>query len=234
MPQCQRSPNNTILEAQHEEAPGIWRCPGEPFSPGCPGGETYRLATRDRVATLAGFDRALEACRREFGREPRGFVSLWMGVRPLTISNLDGSIDIYVNAESDEWQLRQQCAHEAVHATCDNVIHWTHELLAVCFTARHLRTIGDVEYAQRYEADLRLKANLISTEELLAWNHWPEYPPAEIFGRVFAVGEGLIADTSWEDVKHLVSTDPDAWLTSLERPKRRRARRTLRRNRWRR
>jgi hypothetical protein len=78
-----------------------------------------------------------------------------------------------------------------------------------------LRAEGDFENVVIQEEDLRSKAGLISTHDLLAWSDWPTYPPVEIYGRVFVLGGLLIAATSWEDVKRLVSADVLAWVSGL-------------------
>ena len=221
MPYCQRS--NAVLDARCEEKPGVWRCPGH--APYCPGEEIYRLVSDGSEAEA--FERALAACSAEFGRRPDRPIRLWLGLQPLTVPNAD-SLDVYVMAEATPRQLRGQAAHESVHATHDAVMHWTHEMLAVCFAVRYLHTTGDTEYVlERYEPHLRERAAVISAADLLAWDRWPAYPIADIYGRVFVIGEALIADTSWEDVKRLASTDLDGWLDSLDGPKRLRAQRTL-------
>jgi hypothetical protein len=228
MPQCQRSPNRTILLPEHERAAGLWVCPGHPYSPACPGGEAYVDVSRTVLARDCLFDAAIARCDAEFGPSANDHPRLWVGVSPLTVRNENGSIDIYLEAGSNRDQYRHQCAHEVFHARCGpDTMHWTHELLAVHFSLLHLRAEGYEQYARVNESDLERDAALIGTPQLLAWNGWPTYPPTPIFGRVFVLGRELINAASWADVKRLVSGDLSSWLASLGRPARRRAQRIL-------
>jgi hypothetical protein len=222
VPQCQRSENNTILAADlHEMAPGVWVCPGAPYSPGCPGGEIYADATRGPLAERCLFFEGLERCSIEFDRQPSSAPRLWLGVSPRAIGNADGSIDIYLAAGSNDLQYRFQCGQEVFHAVCGPAtMHWTHELLSIHFALRHLEAEGDAANVAAQKEFLRSTACAISTSELLGWLDWPKYPPVDIYGRVFILGEQLINATSWEDVKRLISADSTEWLGTLDTAKR--------------
>ena len=95
MPQCQRSPNHTLLPEAFELSPGVIRCPGAPYSTECPGGELYvALSSGELVEYLA---ESLKSCAREFGvdldDEP---TALWLGHDPLTVEH-DGRYSVYLN-----------------------------------------------------------------------------------------------------------------------------------------
>src|SRR6266566_5292761 len=198
-------------------ASGIWACPGAPFSPGCPGGEIYAEVTKGRLRERCLFAEALKRCSIEFGRSASSPPRLWLGVRAQAIRNFDGSIDIYLVTQSNDDQFRFQCAQEVFHAVGGpEVIHWTHELLSIHFALQHLRAAGYGSYAAIVEGQLRSAASVISTSELLGWQGWPDYPPADVYGRAFVLGEQLIEATSWDDVKQLISADPTGWLDTLE------------------
>ena len=92
----------------------------------------------------------------------------------------------------------------------------------IVLTLRHLRAEGENGYADIEELRLRSSAAGVPTADLINWA-WPEWPPFDVYGRAFVLGEELTDATSWEDVKRLVSADIRDWLATLSPPRRARA-----------
>jgi hypothetical protein len=133
---------------------------------------------------------------------------------------LDGGIDVYLHAGSNRQPLLYQCGHEAFHAACGpGLLHWTHELLAVQCSLRYLHSAGEDDYLRRVIAeDLMPQAERMSQAEALVWQG-PAYVEG-LYGRLFLLGEALIAATSWDDLKGLASCDVAEWLAGLGAAKR--------------
>jgi hypothetical protein len=158
----------------------------------------YANVTAGALARRCLFVEALERCVREFERRPASRPRLWLGVRPQTILNHDQTVDVYLAAGSTDPQYRFQCAQEVFHAVCGPaMIHWTHELLSIHFALRHLEASGREGESAAQVENLKNAATAISTPELLGWRRWPRYPDADIYGRVFVLGEQLIAAIGW-------------------------------------
>jgi hypothetical protein len=130
MPQCQRSPNCTVLPvALFEVAPGVVRCPDAPYSPGCPGNELYIALPSGPLTEY--FAESIASCAPQFAveldNEP---TTLWLGHGPLTIYSDTACYEVYVQQGSDLDQYRYQLGHEAFHRVCGCATrHWTREML---------------------------------------------------------------------------------------------------------
>lgn len=222
MPQCQRSPRNTILDGAEgsQVSRTVWRCPGAPHSPGCPGGETYELIVSQPCLAVIGD--AIAGCAAEFGaRVPTKQLNMWLGERPMYVES-EGVGNIYLLRDSDGLQLRRQVAHEAFHYlfTPRKAFPWTHEMLADMWVGLYLRG-GDLDsYAQRDTEQLVAEANLISLAEMQQCKT-PPYP-AGYFGRALLTGTELQKLVGWESLKQLAvcltpdgAPDVDAWVASL-------------------
>lgn len=223
MPQCQISPNRTILTEEQHIAEGFWLCPGEPYSPGCPGGEIYRRADQDLQEHLVA---ALSACASEFRVAPADFSTpseLLLGQRPETVLEKSGEVVVYVNPGNVPREtLIGQIAHEAFHVVCSpltpHVLKWSHELLAEHFRVRYLDLSSMETAAEVHRNWLRTNGETFPLEEV------PNAAgtSAGYYGRVFLLGQELIEAASWPLVRSLASAlkedghpDPAAWIASL-------------------
>lgn len=223
MPQCQISPNRTILTEDQRIAEGFWLCPGEPYSPGCPGGEVYRRADQVLQEHLVA---AMSACASEFGVSPADFSTpseLLLGQRPETVLEKSGEVVVYVNPENVPREtLIGQIAHEAFHVVCSpltpHVLKWSHELLAEHFRVRYLDLSSMETAAEVHRNWLRTNGQTFPLEEV------PNAADTSTgyYGRVFLLGQELIDATSWSVVRSLASAleedghpDPAAWIASL-------------------
>jgi hypothetical protein len=233
MPQCQRSPNNTVLpQAAFEIAPGVVSCPGAPYSPGCPGRELYiRVDGGPLVDYLQG---SIASCARRFSTFSDTMpVDLWLGEGPLTVFEDSGRWAIYLARDSDPWQFRRQIAHEAFHRVCSpgGSGHWVHEMLAEVFTMYRLRETDDDNYVNRNEASARDVAGAMSLAELHAWTG---EEPTRLYKKALVVGRELVTCCGWELVAKLAKffdhqwrPDPDRWLESIPNDLRNTAARVL-------
>lgn len=219
MPQCQRSPNNTVLQREaFELTPGIVRCPGEPYSPGCPGTELYIIVATGPLREY--LDGSLSSCAERFGVQRDELpTDLWLGESPLTVLETSDRWAIYLGRASDGLQLRRQIAHEAFHRVCGpgGAGHWTHEMLAEVFTMYRLTETADVQYAMQSIQEARQRASGVSMSELHAWTGGGEF-----YGKALAVGLELLDACGWEHVARLVDyfdhdwrPDPERWLRAL-------------------
>jgi hypothetical protein len=220
MPQCQRSPNNTVLpDADFEIAPGVVSCPGAPFSPGCGGRELYiRLLAGPLVDYLQG---SVASCASRFEVAIDTMpVDLWLGEGPLTVLEDTGRWAIYLARGSDPWQFRRQIAHESFHRVCSPAGRgsWVHEMLAEVFTMRRLHEAGDEIYANPAEAAARDTAGTTSLAELHAWTG----EPGLLYNKALAVGQELLESCGWKYVavlagyfNHQWNPDPARWLASI-------------------
>jgi len=167
-----------------------------------------------RIATRVGLRQALSKCASQF-RRPFPKVTLWMGVRPLTVPHSDGTVDVYLEAGSDLHQLKLQSAHEAFHATFNGKIHWTHEVLATHFSVRHLQWTGEMSYATSVKDYFATEACAVSTATILRGD-WPQFPKEAHFGRAYVLGQHLIRAATWNRLKDLATTDVESWMKSLD------------------
>jgi hypothetical protein len=213
VPQCQRSPNRTVLpDAVFGLAPGVVRCPGAPYSPGCAGGELYVALS---AGPLVGFmDASLRSCALEFGVGlDAAPTTLWLGQAPLTVPDGDG-FAIYLAQGSDLDQYRYQIAHESFHRVCGvGVQHWVHELLAELFAYFRLRQAGHGDYAAGIEARAVRSASLVSLAELHRWSGGSE--PA-YYARAYMLGIELVKCCGWAATCQLAhyyddQSQPDPW-----------------------
>ncbi len=223
MPQCQISPNRTILTDDQRIAEGLWLCPGEPYSPGCPGGEVYRRADQDLQEHLAA---AISACASEFGVSQTDFSipsELLLGQRPETVLEKSGQVVVYVNPEKvSRKTLIGQAAHEAFHVACSplrpQVLKWSHELLAEHFRVRYL-DLSDMEAAAEMHRNwLTTNGQTFPLEEVTSATG----TSGGYYGRVFLLGQELIEATSWPVVRSIAPAlkedgrpDPAAWVVAL-------------------
>jgi hypothetical protein len=221
MPQCQRSPNNTILtRADFEITPGVVSCPGEPYSPGCPGRELYiNVVAGPLVDYLQG---SIASCAQRFATSIDTMpVDLWLGEGALTVCEYDGRWGIYLARDSNPWQFRRQIAHESFHRVCSpgGRGHWVHEMLAEVFTMYRLHEGGDDTYATRSEAEARVAAGAMSLAELHAWAGGE---PRPLYKKALVVGQELVECCGWElsarlakFFDHQWNPDPFRWLGSI-------------------
>jgi hypothetical protein len=201
-------------------APGVVRCPGQPYSPGCVGGELY-------IALQSGLlfeylETSLASCSREFrvalDGEP---TALWLGHEPFTVYEPAFSqYSVYLRQGSNLDQYRRQLGHEAFHRVCGpGIAHWVHEILAELFTFVRLREAGHVVYAATAEAVWAAIAPSVSLDEL---HQWSGGVGEQYYARAFTVGIALVERCGWQRTCELVQycdarsrPDPEAWLAAL-------------------
>jgi hypothetical protein len=223
MPQCQRSPNHTRLDSLKPRE-GVWTCPGHPFSPSCPGGETYGIVggTDLELATSV-----IEATEAEFGKHsPRNAILLFWGERPQTIEFEDGISEIYLERAARgqprvEWQL----SHEAFHHVCTPrlLMHWVHEMVALLWSSFYLRERGLSRVAVASQLLELQQAPACPFTEMVRVETVP-YPPG-FYGQALATGLALVNAVGWKEVTRLAnffdergSPDVEAWRSSLTDP----------------
>jgi hypothetical protein len=127
--QCQRTRGYLAESADGQ----TWICPW------CPDHEVYRRASSEEHAARYA-DAAIAMCCEEFRARDDGIATVvWLGEYPETVYKPDlEAWHIYLDRDSDRWQLLYSGAHEAFHRVCSpqNVPSWTHEMLAVHFSLR--------------------------------------------------------------------------------------------------
>jgi hypothetical protein len=199
MPQCQRSPNNTVLpRARFEVEPGVIRCPGGPYSPGCPGGELYTNVTSGPL--LDYLEGSIESCALRFGVSVDATpTDLWLGESPLTVDENNERWGIYLSRDSRPLPLRLQTAHESFHRVCGpgGAGHWIHEMLAEMFAIYRLRETGDGGYAYCHEAVALTSDAGISYAQLHKWTGGVD---DAYYQRALVVGQELLDCCGWERV----------------------------------
>lgn len=196
MPQCQRSPNNTLLpQEDYEIGPGVVRCPGEPYAPGCRGGELYIALTAGPLVEY--LNDSLAACAREFSVDREDDpTTLWLGARPMSVWYEDSGCHIYLTQGSNLRQYRYQIGHEACHRLIgSNLTHWLSEMLAELFTIFRLREAGEDAYATLVEDEARQLASSMSMPELHRWSGGVVGP--ELYARAMTTGMELVHHCGW-------------------------------------
>ncbi len=132
---------------------------------------------------------------------------------------------MYLQRDSDGWQVRLQIGHEMFHRACSGgrIFHWTHEMLGCLGSVRLLRRQGLESYARTVEQDWLLEANKLSLPAMRAVDLWTlsRYPPG-FYGRAFATGAALARALGWENLCPLArclspagAPDVDGWLARL-------------------
>jgi hypothetical protein len=230
VPQCQRSPNRTILGPAHKIADDTWRCPGAPYSPDCPGGELYHR-TRDGLAheLLA---KAIAFAEQQHGRPAPLPVDCYLGESPLTVPERGGErIHVYLSRDASPQGWAYEAGHEAAHAVAGAgraMRHWTHEMVAVLMALRFLDSVGMAATANRTRARLRTEAEQITAAAVMAEEECT-YPKG-LYGRVYLMGQALVDAVGLNAVLGVVDAfnkhdraDHTVWLASLAEPARQRA-----------
>jgi hypothetical protein len=112
---------------------------------------------------------------------------------PMTSHRSDGTCVVFVQRDSDRWQLRHQCGHEAFHVIWGrNVYHWLHEGLA-CVSSFLMDERHDPAYAARTRASASAAAVGFSVQQAKAVRlDGPDRLTAEFYGRVAAVASALV------------------------------------------
>jgi hypothetical protein len=195
MPRCQRTFRRL---GPGETLPGSgaarWTCPF------CPDAEVY-ASVRD--TDLLHYAHLAEAsCRADFG-DPSDAgrpTLLLFGLRPECVREPDDRrYDLYLQRDSDPYQLRLQIGHEMFHRVCSQgrVFHWTHEMLACLVSVRLLRRHGMEDYAAQIEREYETQAERLSlTEMMRADLTAPPYPEG-LYGRAYVTGRSLADAVGW-------------------------------------
>ena len=215
MVQCQKT--RFYLDEHHRYAGGIWRCPY------CSEQEEYlRVQDQDLLDLV---DAAIEAARSAFGVEDDGIPTIvWLGNMPETVyEERLGAYHLYLDRDSNWLQLQYSAAHEAFHRVCTprNLRHWIHEMLAVMFALRYLRSIGLHEHAATNEAALEAEASQLSLARLLRLTATAYLPG--VYGRAFVLGRELEAVVGWDQLRRLALSydssggpDLEPWHSQLD------------------
>lgn len=230
VPQCQRSPNRTILGPSHKVADDTWRCPGAPYSPGCPGGELYER-TRDGLAHEL-LVKAIAFAETQLGRPAPLPVDCYLGESPLTVYERGGErIHVYLSRDVIPQGWAYEAGHEAVHVVARSgptMRHWTHEMVAMLMALRFLDSVGMASTASRTRARLRTEAEQITAADVIAEEKCT-YPDG-LYGRVYLIGQALVDAVGWNALLGIVDAfnkhgrpDHTIWLLSLAEPARQRA-----------
>lgn len=221
-PRCQRT-----FRRLSGDSTWRWTCPF------CPDAEGYE-AVAD--AGLLAYANAAQAfCERQFGPPPDAArpTTLLLGARPeCVLEEGDRRYVVYLQAGSDEHQLRLQIGHEMFHRVCSRgrVFDWTHEMLACVVSVRLLRRHGLSDYAHRTETLYRHEAAQLSLLALRSVDLWTTSTyPAGFYGRAYVTGAALAGAVGWDWLRTLPgSAAPaapvmDAWLAGLPADQRVRA-----------
>jgi hypothetical protein len=221
--QCQRSPNSTILTAAHMTAPGTWTCPGDPYAPGCSGGEVYFFL--DDPEWRRRFDECVRLCESEFGSSlnPDVETVFFVGEEPESVFEAHaGYHSIYFQRDSDIYQMNYQLGQEVFHRVCtpSGTNHWAHEMLSLLFSFDYLDSVGFGDYRKRQAAKLRAESQQLSITGMMEVSAMP-YPEG-MYGRAFVTGERLRDEIGWSLLKPLArmfdsggKPDVVAWKRSL-------------------
>ena len=173
---------------------------GAGVCPFCADAETYETV---QAADLLDYARRAETlCRADFGlpSDSSRPTLLLFGLRPECIREPDDRrYDIYLQRDSDPYQLRLQIGHEMFHRVCSEgrIFHWTHEMLACLVSVRLLRRSGADAYADQIEREYEAQAAQLSFDafqnrDLSA----PPYPPG-LYGRAYITGRSLLEVVGW-------------------------------------
>jgi hypothetical protein len=204
-------------------APGTWTCPGEPYTPGCPGGEQYLLF--DDPEWRSRFAECMRLCQSEFGLrlKPEVETVLLMGVEPESVFERHaGYHSIYFRRGSDLCQLSYQLGQEVFHRVCtpSGTNHWVHEMFSLLWALDYLEKAGMRDCARRQMKGLTRESRHLSVDEMMAVNKMP-YPNG-MYGRAFVAGDTLRRQVGWPALKPLArifdprgKPDPASWKRSL-------------------
>ncbi|MCW2961978.1 MAG: hypothetical protein JWM90_2365 [Thermoleophilia bacterium] len=246
VPQCRYSPNKTrLVLSSHQIDPDTWQCPGEPYSPGCSGGETYVRCESTDVRLEAA--RAMQWASGEMGCPSPGIerLTIWQGGRvPIALRYTDKSQAIYVTTREPRERMLYQLAHEVVHCICTPEYPWAdpsvHEMLAETFAIRWIDQNGYEEYAASLASKRMGDAARISAREF--FDHRLDMPPITdseaYYGRAYERGALITASVGWASFatmaqfigddggfasrhwlqKHVPSTHREVVASLLERP----------------
>lgn len=192
--------------------------------PWCDEHETYQRLEPEHEASQH-VQRAIQMCRIEFGIPDDGCEAVvWLGDHPETVfeSHLDRH-NIYLDRDSDRWQLMYSGSHEAFHRVCGerkNAMHWADEMFAVLFSLLYLERIGEIAHADKNRIGLINGAQRISRQEMLAVAQGPL--PDGFYGQAYLLGEELRQIVGWETLKDLATLrtaegfpDVEVWIASL-------------------
>lgn len=149
---CQVSSWKTLLPDRFKEG-SLWRCPGDPYSPGCTGTEVYAVADEGLQSLAVG---AVSKASRLVATPADDDVPsvCVLGVHPECIT---GELDdgrkcytLYVARNSDRGQMVGELFHEAMHRVLPwkGGERWIAEMLADCFRVLHLAESGFLAEAQ--------------------------------------------------------------------------------------
>ena len=224
MPRCQQT-FRRLTEAQTVPGSGLarWKCSF------CPEAEVYETIRSPDLLEYAR--QAQEFCVRDFGNpSDTGWPTLLLlGIRPECVREPnERRYDIYLQRDSDPYQLRLQIGHEIFHRVCSQgkVFHWTHEMLACLVSVRLLRRGGFEEYADQTEQDYQQRAKGLSHEEMTTTDRWSRggtevYTP-NLYGRAYVTGLALQKAVGWNHLTRLTrfltrngTPDTHTWLGQL-------------------
>jgi hypothetical protein len=220
--QCQRSSNSTVLETSHETSPGSWRCPGQPYAPGCDGGESY-VEIRD-ASLLDHVHRAFDLLGSTYGQPLTATRTLAVdGEHPESVYERYSDVHlIYLVRDSNGNQKASQIGHECFHRWCTppGVFHWVHEMLAEMFKVDLLVAAGLEDYADLIRAEARREAAEVPVHDLRSrpTSSWT----GSFYGRALVTGMRLREAVEPEALQRLARVydqagrpDADGWLATL-------------------
>lgn len=216
MPRCQRTFRR--LDSRGADRSGSWVCPI------CKEQETYQ---KIYAPDLRQYAAAAEASCRDFFQIPEDGrrADLYLGLFPECVFEPEGRrYDIYLQHDSDSYQLRLQIGHEIFHRVCSQgtIYHWTHEMFACLFSVWFLGEAGFVEYKEQMDQRYILEAADMSLPALTGVNFSVAPYPRGAYGRAYVTGKTLDAIVGREKLAQLVrcldragNPDPRQWINSL-------------------
>jgi hypothetical protein len=173
----------------------------------CPDAETYETLRDPNLLNYAA--RSFRRCAQWFGApgDAARPTVLVLGLRPECVHEPgERRYDLYLQRDTDPWQMRLQIGHEMFHRVCSQgrIFHWTHEMLACLVSVRLLREHGLNDYAGQTERQWLAEAPRLSPVALRAVDLWatPAYPPG-FYGRAYATAAALEAAVGWEHLRPL-------------------------------
>jgi hypothetical protein len=215
MPRCQRTFQRL---ASGEALPGRggtrWICPY------CPDAEHYEAICAPDLLYYTSLAEA--ACRTDFGTPSDSTRSLLLlyGLRPeCVLEAADRRYDIYLQHDSDPFQLRLQIGHEMFHRFCSQgrVFHWTHEMLACLVSVRLLRRHGMEEYAAQVEREYENQAQQLSVTEMRCADLTAPPYPTGLYGRAYVTGQHLVEAVGWPALCRLARLPERGGIPDLEK-----------------
>jgi hypothetical protein len=161
----------------------------------CPDAETYETVRDPDLLNYAA--RSFRRCAQWFGApgDAARPTVLVLGLRPECVHEPgERRYDLYLQRDTDPWQMRLQIGHEMFHRVCSQgrIFHWTHEMLACLVSVRLLREHGLNDYAGQTERQWLAEAPRLSPAALRAVDLWatPAYPPVSTAGVRHGGGAG--------------------------------------------